>query len=515
MTRQDFKIYDDGKERAIAAFSEDSRVAASKPSAQGQNAASGTTPVPAPARLPRYVALLFDDLNIKQTDLMLTRQAAEHFLKEEMQPEDRAAVLTTSGTVNTAFTSDTSRLIAAMVKLRAHSRVPENGLMPCPRITPYHAYLIVSLDPSAIQAAVDEAHQCIGGMNEGGGGSQDTTMMEVRAQAEQTWDQARIAAQATLDAIEQVVNGMTKAPGSRVVMLASSGFLAETLEAQQERIIDKALAGGVVMNSLDAKGLWAGNASRTTADMSALKSLPLSTRLFDSKIFQSQWQTMATPMVNFAQSTGGQFFQNSNDLARGFRELAATPETTYRLGFLADDDGKPRYHKLKIASTSRSDFAVQSRKGYFSGVKKEQAESKPADTARERLDREVTAGGALTELPVRVSAEEGKGEDGAPVVWVTVHVDLKEVPFTKLNEREAQHLTFVTALLGETGNVVTAKESRMDLELSPATFQRLTEKGLNAKVFLKAPPGKYRLREVVQESVASKLAASTLDVEVH
>ena len=54
----------------------------------------------------------------------------------------------------------------------------------------------------------------------------------------------------------------------------------------------------------------------------------------------------------------------------------------------------------------------------------------------------------------------------------------------------------------------------MDLELTEATFARLSLTGVNAKLSLEAAPGVYRLREVVQEAVEGKMAATNLGVRV-
>jgi len=338
----------------------------------------------------------------------------------------------------------------------------------------------------------------------------------VRIQAEETWEQVRVSSQVGLDMIERVIEGMAKAPGTRVVLLASSGFLAGTLEEQQNRIVDKALAAGVVINSLDAKGLWAGTPSRTTEEMNRLVKMPQSTRLFDTTAFQAQWQWMAAPLATFSEGTGGVFFQNSNDLAGGIRQLAGAPHASYRLGFLGDEESKPKFHKLKVTLVSPHLYSVQARAGYFAGGASAHAtEPKPTRTARERLEDEVMASELLADFPASVTAAEGKGDDGAPLVWAAVHVDLKQIRFTTQNEHELQSLTLITALLDGSGKVMAAKESRMDFNLSEATFLKLIETGLNAKVFLKAAPGSYHLREVVQEGLEGRMAASTQPVEIH
>jgi VWFA-related protein len=522
--RENFKIYDEGKERPITAFAAD---ADSPEPAVAQKTTPGTAaaenPVVAPTQpTPRYIALLFDDVNIKPNDLNQTRLAAMQFLNGGMRSGDHVGVLTTSGAVNTAFTADRDAVIAGLAKLQSHQRVPEDGIVPCPRITPYQAYLIVSLDQLALQAAADEASQCLGGLNEGvanvitTAGASSQVINAVRVQAEETWEQVRVSSQVGLDMIERVIEGMAKAPGTRVVLLASPGFLAGTLEEQQNRIVNKALAAGVVINSLDTKGLWAGTPARTTEEMNRLVRMPQSTRLFDTTAFQAQGQWMAAPLATFSEGTGGAFFQNSNDLAGGIRQLAGAPHASYRLGFLGDEENKPKFHKLKVTLVSPHLYSVQARAGYFaSGASAPAAEPKPARTARERLEDEVMASDSPADFPATVTAAEGKGDDGAPVVWAAVHVDLKQIRFTTENEHELQTLTLITVLLDGSGKVMAAKESRMDFSLSEATFLKLIETGLNAKVFLKAAPGSYHLREVVQEGLEGRMAASTQPVEVH
>ena len=58
--------------------------------------------------------------------------------------------------------------------------------------------------------------------------------------------------------------------------------------------------------------------------------------------------TETAAMAIFASGTGGRFFTNNNDLAHGFRDLAAAPETSYLLAFLplmCQVDGK--FHNLE------------------------------------------------------------------------------------------------------------------------------------------------------------------------
>ena len=138
----------------------------------------------------------------------------------------------------------------------------------CPRITPYTAYLIANdLDALAIQAVIDETYACSGNYSPDLSTRTSPTpccllswtwsRQMVKGLAERTWQQARIVSQDTLESIDGVVNDLAKMPGSRMLLLVSSGFLAGTLEREQDQVINRALRAGVVINALDAKGLYA------------------------------------------------------------------------------------------------------------------------------------------------------------------------------------------------------------------------------------------------------------------
>jgi hypothetical protein len=240
-----------------------------------------------------------------------------------------------------------------------------------------------------------------------------------------------------------------------------------------------------------------------------LTALPTSTAMFEASTQGSQLQEVASPLSYLAQSTGGLFFHDSNDLNLGFKELAAVPEVSYLLGFRPGDIREGRYHKLTVKLLRKEPYTVQARRGYFAA--KPQA---AAPDPRQKLDQEVMANDVVAGFPATVATEPGTSPGGHPLVWVTVHVDLRKLTFSNSEAHRLQRLSFVTALLDAHGRLVTAKEGRMDLELTEATYTRLIESGVNAKLSLEAAPGAYRLREVVAEAFEGKIATSNQAIEI-
>jgi VWFA-related protein len=521
LAQANFEIYDDGKVRAIAAFSVETLAKSAGGSNPSASSSIGTTAGPAAAAVPRFIALFFDDVNTNSGDLAHAKLAAIRFVKEALTPTDRVAIFTASSTESLAFTDDASKLTGTIEKLQAHPRMSESGLGTCPRITPYQAYLIANnSDPLALQAAHDEANAC-GGRSAakfaddvttaGTVAASDPAMVAIRAQAEQTWDQAKFISQNTLASIRGVVEYLAKMPGNRTLLLASSGFLSGTLERDQDTIISEAAHTSVVINALDAKGLYSEAPARPLNEPLPMGELPVSTFIFETASLGDGVQQANAAMASFAASTGGLFFHNNNDLDFGFRELGMIPEVTYLLGFSPDavlPDGK--YHKLRVKLIAADYPYVQARPGYVAPTK-EEAE-KPA--LESKLDQEVFANDDLTEVPVGTLTQPGKSESGEPILWVVVKIDVKHLQFDRHKDRQDQKLSFVMALFDKQGNFVTGKEGEMNFALKPVTFDHFAHTGLSAKIFLPAPLGSYRLRTVTQEATDGKMSASTISVEI-
>jgi VWFA-related protein len=432
--------------------------------------------------------------------------AAERFVKEGLSAGDRVAVFTTSRAQVLPFTADAGPLIDAIEGLRIRPfRAVGSG---CPELTPFDAYLIaVWMDPSSLETKVAEARRCLN-IPPGRGQSSsisrtDPVVMTVISQANAVWAQVRRASQNTLGTIRYVVDYMALMPGSRMLLLASGGFLSGSLEAEQNDIISRALRGAVIINSLDAKGLYTadpGEMPRGGDLQSIIRQQLLGTRPKEAG---------NDPLVYLAQSTGGRFFHNSNDLNQGFKELAVLPEITYLLGFAPDPVPDGKYHKLSVRLTAANRYSLRARPGYFA-PKEEPVSLSP----ERRIDREVLATTAFRELPAKFSTRAGTLDNGKTGVMMAVSLDLKQLRFTERSGARTQQITFIAALLDAQSVFVTGRESVIDMAFKESTYERLLEQGVNAVVQLEAPPGIYRLRGVVEEAGESRLATFSQSIEI-
>jgi VWFA-related protein len=511
LKKGDFQIYDDGKERAIATFSEDKATAGSGESVPP----SATAPVGGPAAKPgetqpaRFLALFFDDVNAKDGlaggDLGRAQAAAKRFMKDALQPGVRIGIFTVSGKQTLDFTADASKLTGTIAALSPHMRISGNGIAPCPRITPYRAYKIAQFhDRETMNIVLAEAAManCYG-----------ATRQYIEDMAEETWRRVKEISLDTLVSIGRVVEYLGKMPGTRVLLMASSGFFGETLEPQQDKIIGEAVHAGVVINALDAKGLYSEPLPNSRpGDPRAYKGGGSTTTLVHETMnLEDRLTVVNSAMADLARGTGGVFFHDNNDLNAGFHQLGLPPEVTYRMSFSPEGaiaDGS--YHKLKVKLIHSGSYSVEARPGYFAPEKTAAATENP----QSKIDREVMASDTLTGVPAGLSIQVGKPSASQRTLAVIVHLDISKLAFSKQNDRKTQRITFVTALLDSQGKMVAAKEGRMDLALKEATYGQLVRAGVNAKLTFEMPPGVYSLREVVAEAVGGNLSSSTNSVDL-
>jgi VWFA-related protein len=535
LTKDDFAVFDADKKRELTAFSIETFTAptAEAPKSASTSESSAVQPATPQPATPldrrangRWIGLLFDDINTSPGDLARARIAASRFVNEATASGDHLALFTTSGGEKLIFTSDPAAVLKAISSIQSHPRMSPGGLSRCPRITPYEASQIMKGDPIAMQAKVLEACKC-GPSPEicpslessvptdiSNPASHDGIAVDlietVKSQAQATSSLARQISEATLESIHASVEYLGKAPGpgNRMLLLASSGFLSDTLEEQQDAIINEALRAGVVINSLDAKGLYAEAPGRPINESPEVDQLSVTTAIFEIRSLGDRLDSLDSPLATFAESTGGQLFRNNNDLDFGFHQLGVLPACAYLLGFTPPEDGK--YHKIKVElKNARHDF-VQVRPGYFAPTPGAVAQPSPS----EKMDSLVRGSGEKTDLPATVSEKLGTATSGGPLLTIQTHVDINNLSFELQKDRHVQKLTFVAALFDPQGNFVSGKEADMDLALKADSFERYSRTGINGVMQLEGPTGTYRLRVVVQEALHGAISATSKELRM-
>jgi len=514
LRKEDFRLFDNGKPQEIDQFAVESpgRGPALTPQAPGTEleAKAASEPAPAYSTPNNYQALYFDDVQMAIADIAQARDAADRYLAATLTSSDRVGIFTSSGQDVLDFTDDRSKLHEDLFKLQ-----PRPAMLPggndCPDIGDYQAYLIVKQhDPNALAIAIDETFQCrLSGAT--GQAAQTQATNSAEGEAIRVFNQWETVSEAVLRGLEQVVRRTALLLGQRSVIFLSPGFLSYNLEPQIDEISERALRSNVVVNALDPRGLYAvipgGDASNAAAV------LPRNPGLAGNKqrMILDGFTRAEDVLYDFAAATGGQFFHNSNDLDKGFRQVGTLSEVSYVLAFSPHNlkfDG--RFHRLKVSLVNPARFTVQARRGYFAPKALEDAAAK----ANEEIEQAVYSQDELKELPIDVHTQFYKINDAEARLSVLTHLDMSAVRFRTEQDRHLNDLTFVTILFDRDGKYVTGKEKDVKFRLRDATLARLTQTGITLKTEFDLKPGTYMVRQIVRESEAGQLSGLSRTVEI-
>jgi VWFA-related protein len=516
--QEDFQVFDKGKPQVVTQFDVEQpgslTAKARRESEKNSDAPSSdasSSPANPPAAPERFVAYLFDDVHIEFGDLARVREAAErHFAT--LRPTDRAAVFSTSGQTILDFTDDRTKLHDTLLHLRP---TPINsGIFAhqCPEISYYQADLIVNKnDPEATQAAVLEAAECGPKLASPGGGltAQGDPTGLVNALSVGVLSAGEHESRISLLSLKDVINGVSHMPGQRSVVLVSPGFITPGLEYEYSEIVDRAVRSQIVINSLDARGLYVvipfGDASHKNI-VNNIRTAEVKTRI---EVAAASAQSDLLSIL--ADSTGGTFFHNNNDFDEGFRRVAETPEYTYVLAFVPQNlklDGS--YHSLKVTVKSQPKLTLQARRGYYAPKNF----TNPDEQAKQEIEDAMYSQEELHNLPVKLHTQFFKASDDDAKLTVLAHVDVQHLHFRKVEGRNNNVLTCVSALFNRNGNLVQGVQKVVTMNLKDDTLDHKLNSGITLKTSFDVKPGSYLVRLVVRDAEGQLMSAENGTVEI-
>ena len=511
LTRQDFLLYDQGKLQTISNFSVETtqtrlQRAATIAKTQEDAASTGDDSGHKPPVLPeRFVALVFDDAHLTLQDATWARSQAGRFL-DSASATDRVGIYTTSGQDTMEFTADKAALHRAILGVVPRPLTPQALGAECPEITHYIADQIENKhDPTAQAVAIEETVQCEFNGDET---KQAQALVIVRGAVLRALNAGDTENEYTYRHLEDVLRRLSSMPGERIMLLVSPGFLLTTAYLDESGVIDRANRANVVINTLDARGLYTpdvmGDISRPSSD--SLRTAGLKTTYRIASQQENQYV-----LGDLAYGTGGTFFHNSNDLQGGLQLAGLAPEVSYVLAFSPQNrkmDGQ--YHLLRVALAKKSKYSVQARRGYYAPRKIDD----PLELARQEIQEAIYSQDEINELPLDLQTQYFKSDPEGARLSVVSRLEVKNMHFRKAEGRSHDEITLATAIFDENGNFITGGEKTVQMRLKDTTFERLTRTGLTVKSSFAVKPGRYLVRQVVRDSEGSQMAARNGAVEI-
>ncbi len=477
---------------------------------------------------PRVLALVVDDLGLSFESTASVRRMLTRYVETQLEPGNLVAIIRTAGGVGTLqqFTTDRRLLLAAIDRVR-WTVISRTGVSAFAPVVP-PSLSVFDEKPKAGHPRHGEVPAS--SVDQDGGLRVDID--KVRGE---------LMSAGTLGALEYVLRGIESVPGRKSVVFVSEGFdlglrehKASRVWSTFTRVMDRANRAGVVVYSLDARGLQ--TAGLTAEDNPQTARNPYVTGLptppnaagnpgradndFRKQVTKGRADRTRElldtqeSLVYMAEQTGGLAILNTNDLSGGLGRIVDDTRGYYLIGFETlipkDQAWDPNDVRVRVKWAG---LTVRARRGLFG----------PADTSRPRdpatADPLVSA--ALSPfgagaIDVRLTTLFAHDAKAGSYVRSLFFIDPAGLTFVDGPDgRRDADLTLLLLGIGDNGRAVGQARIQVPLRLEPAAYRLLQQRGLlySARLPMKTPGG-YQVRGAVQDMRSKAVGSSAQFVQV-
>ena len=494
LTAANFELYDNGQRREITGF--DSIDFASAQSV------GATTPLNPNAR--RQFMLLFDLGYASPGSLARAQEAARKFVSDSVQSRDLVAVSTIEPDrgfrLITAFTTDRALVASAIADPRAYKGADPLQI----------ANNTVAFKPT------EESGGSGGGNASMAAEEQIETANRMQRMNE---DAVRQRVDREVDALGALAKMLRAVPGRKQVVLLSEGFDQKYLQGRDARASKETANENDLI--LHGQSYQVDNDQRygNTQTLNLVDQMAQSFRQSDVVLHaidirgvrvQNDVQTGASMNSNAAlfvlsRPTGGQVFQNANDMKANLDKMLHQQEVVYVLSFQAPTLKPGTFHNLKVKLVNVPNGArASNRAGYYEGG---------GETAQERtLSNAEVIVNDIPQDAVQLHALTAAFPTSGNNLQVPVILELNGNDLMKDAKRAAKVEIYIYAFDSD-GIVRDRLYQALNLDLGKVG-DKLKSTGLKYYGTLSLPPGKYAVKSLVRTVDSDRRGFARTDIVI-
>jgi VWFA-related protein len=393
LKKEDFELRVDGRVVPVTFF--ENIVAGSLRDRLARAAAGEKAPAKVAAATPsfrqRTIVFFLDDRHLSLDSVARTRRMLLDFIEKEMGEGDLVAVASSSGRIGflQQFTDDKDVLRAAVARVgHVPYVVTDYGRNPGGTMSEYMALSIENRDDTGIfEFYVGDCikYATMGFTKQDRAAIRRQCEVEVRNRARQILLQAGTVTAGTYYSLETLLRYAEKMPGSKLAFFISDGFLADAGprspvgRERLARITDEARRAGVVIYTIDARGLVSG-----AADAAGSVAADPDGRLRNANV--REIAATQDALNALAADTGGRALRNQNTFGRFVGEALEETSRYYLIAWRpeAGAGSGEKLRKIEVSVAGRPDLAVRSARGFVSGAAAAGGEEKGAAKVEEK-----------------------------------------------------------------------------------------------------------------------------------
>lgn len=529
----DFEVYENGKRQELR-FMEFVNVA-------GERRTEGTRPgggLPETARIERdltardvrrVVAFVVDDLTIPFQDMVTVRRTLRDFVDNKMEQGDLVAIVRTLGGKGMLqqFTADRQLLRRAISQLNASASQysafnnPDQAVLTKEDLTPLEGEVSEGLE-RIMNAEIN---------NDLSRGVADETTRLTRGLI-------------GLTTANGVIDGLREIPGRKSLVLFSagvpvlkagaidsqgvpigviggaSGGLYNNINVALNRLRDNAVRSGVVINTMDPRGLGAQRGVRGFQDTPGQSALGAGNPGFGRGVSNIEQAIMGQPLSAgseqlslraLSDATGGVSVVNTNDFKEGLDRVLAHTRGYYVLAYAPAERFDNKFRKLDV-KVRRDGLRVFKHTGYF--AREDAAGGGAPRTKEEQVLAAVRSPLARRELEISSNLSLRMVPPRGADLGINLLVDPKSLNFAQADGKYTTKFDVVGFVYDELGKLRGGFSETVNASLTPEKYQEALKTGLSYSASTQLPPGYYQLKAVVREEGSGNLGSFSRYVEV-
>ena len=494
--------------------------------------------------LGRTIVFFIDDLHLSPESVLKTRKAVTEFINNQMGNEDRVAIASASGQIGflQQFTEVKPVLHAAVARLNHKPytvRDAENITM-----TEYQALKVDQGDKDTTDHFVEELLKAtnfrirgVGGLGPPGGGmantrgpqsqglsggmTRESAQRMVKERAMSLLRQASSVTTNTLETLESLMRSSERMAGRKLVFFISDGFFLNdrntAFSDKLKQITDAALRAGVVIYSMDARGLV------SSTDASSNRADPIG-RLARSNI--GEVAAAQDGLSVLAADTGGRL--STGALTTAVADALRETSNYYLLAWRPQSEEQKgvNYKRIEVSVVGRPELSVRLPRGFMLGpmeappkadVAKAGAgdnQSKPADPVKglERtLMSALSASSARTDLPLKLDVSFIDVPNSGPVLTAATLMSTDVLGYGTDGKQPAA-IDLAGVVLNDQGKQAGSFKTRVNVK--PVQNASVHNPGVIYTHKLPMKPGIYQVRVAARDDQSGRVGSEAKWFEV-
>ena len=526
LDRSQFELTVDGKPRPISFFERITAGSAREEQLPVQTSANtnpANPPAPGATVRGRTIVFFIDDMHQSADSMHRTRDMLRHFLVNELGSRDSVAIASASGQIGflQQFTHNKEVLNAAIERLSPRQYEVRGYGTGSTKMREFDALNIDTAASTNKTSSILNYYirECVVQSN-----APKQIPIARAAIAASCETQVRNSARAVLmqagtltlnmyAALESLMRSSARAPGRKLAFFISDGFLmdagphAPDLRGKLDSIIDAAQRAGVVVYTIDSRGLVTDRVEVTQGNARPDFGAPI-----------GEIEATQDAMNGLAGDTGGRALRNTNYFDRWVGKVLDETSNYYVLAWRPqkDEEKAPKFRQVKISVIGRPELSVRAPRGYVErpppatettavSPPEKPPENQKVKTPDAEISRALSDYYPSSALPTALSLTYLNTPSNATVLTSSIQIAIRGLNYGTDGKQPAT-IKLAGVILNDKGKI--ASSFKNQLNVSPVNTAESDASGVIYNQHTPLAPGIYQVRVAVRDEKSGHVGSA-------